>query len=358
MEWACLLLLVLAVLAWTVMQTLYAPAVAAVEALTPAATGNIGGMGLPVILSWPAAAALAGIAAWVVAKISLGLRSDYLAIATLGISQIIIAIMMNEDWLDRGVKNIINIGRWPVPHEVALQQSDWFIALAQFFQADIRVASSIFVGTCFVVLFSVVLLLVVLMSERLLNSPWGRMMRAIRDNPVAAEAMGKDVKKRQLHIFVLGSSIIGIAGALYVMRHGLLSPGSYNDALHVPDLGDDDHRRIRKQSRRDSRRLHRDAALGPGGKSWSNARPVPGSHDAGGTGQAADHRLGRADAPSAGRYRSAGCVALCAKRPDPREAQCQGLTLAGKTILVAVAPARPTSRHSETRLVNRSHHRA
>ena len=56
------------------------------------------------------------------------MRSDYLAIATLGISEIIIAILKHEDWLSRGVKNVIGLKR-PVPYEIDLQKSDWFINL-------------------------------------------------------------------------------------------------------------------------------------------------------------------------------------------------------------------------------------
>ena len=63
-------------------------------------------------------------------------------------------------------------------------------------------------------LFTVVLLILLLLAQLALNSPWGRMMRAIRDNEVAAEAMGKDVTARHLQVFVLGSAICGIAGAI------------------------------------------------------------------------------------------------------------------------------------------------
>jgi branched-chain amino acid transport system permease protein len=212
------------------------PAVSAVEAITPASTGNIGGLGLPVPLSWIAGGALAAGAAWVVAKTALGLRSDYLAIATLGISEIIIAMMKNEEWLDRGVKNVIEIGRWPVPDEVVLQQQPGFVAAAQALGLDPRTGSTIFVGVCFALLFTVVLLILLALAEYALKSPWGRMMRAIRDNEVAAEAMGKDVKRRHLQIFVLGSAVIGIAGALYVMLHGLLAPTSYADPLRYTFL--------------------------------------------------------------------------------------------------------------------------
>jgi branched-chain amino acid transport system permease protein len=66
----------------------------------PAVSGYLGGLGLPVILlAWPVGGVLAAGAAWLIGKTALGLRSDYLAIATLGISEIIIAVLKNEDWL-------------------------------------------------------------------------------------------------------------------------------------------------------------------------------------------------------------------------------------------------------------------
>ena len=71
------------------------PAVIAVEAVNPAAEGYLGGLGLPVIIAWPVGGLMAAGAAWIIGKTALGLRSDYLAIATLGISEIIIAILKN-----------------------------------------------------------------------------------------------------------------------------------------------------------------------------------------------------------------------------------------------------------------------
>ena len=98
------------------------PAVEAVEAVNPALQGNLGGLDLPIILAWPVGGLFAAGAAWIIGKAALGLRSDYLAIATLGISEIIIAILKNEDWLARGVKNVIGLDR-PVPKEIDLQES-------------------------------------------------------------------------------------------------------------------------------------------------------------------------------------------------------------------------------------------
>ena len=202
------------------------PAVENIEAVEPAKTGFLGGVGLPILFSWIAGGILAAGAAWVVGKIALGLRSDYLAIATLGISEIIVAILKNEDWLTRGVKNVSGLPR-PVPYEVDLQQTSWFQDLANVLGVTPIEFSSIFVKLCYAGLFGIVLLAVLWLSERALNSPWGRMMRAIRDNEISAEAMGKDVTGRHLQVFVLGSAVIGIAGAMLTTLDGQFTPASY-----------------------------------------------------------------------------------------------------------------------------------
>ncbi|MCB2137199.1 MAG: branched-chain amino acid ABC transporter permease [Rhodobacteraceae bacterium] len=203
------------------------PAVEIVEAFQPATYSNLGGLGLPVLLAWPVGGLLAAGAAWVIGKTALGLRSDYLAIATLGIGEIIIAVMKNEDWLARGVKNVISIPR-PVPYEVDLQQNPGFVEWAASFGSDPIAASTIVVKLLYAALFVTILLALIWASEKALNSPWGRMMRAIRDNETAAEAMGKDVTRRHLQIFILGSAICGLAGAMIVTLDSQLTPGTYN----------------------------------------------------------------------------------------------------------------------------------
>jgi branched-chain amino acid transport system permease protein len=200
--------------------------VSAIEAVNPASTGYLGGLGLPILLAWPAGGLLAAGVAWVIGKTALGLRSDYLAIATLGIAEIILAIMKNEDWLARGVKNVIGLPR-PVPFEVDLQNNPDFVATATDLGMNAVTASSIYVKLCYAGLFTVVLLLLLWMAQNALRSPWGRMMRAIRDNETSAEAMGKDVTKRHLQIFVLGSAICGIAGAMMTTLDGQLTPAGY-----------------------------------------------------------------------------------------------------------------------------------
>ena len=214
------------IVGYFIIRIFFDPATEAIEAFDSAKTGYLGGLGLPVLLSWIIGGVLAAGVAWFIGKVALGLRSDYFAIATLGISEIVIAILKNEDWLARGVKNVTGLER-PVPREINLQGDIWFNNFANWLGMDVISASTIFVKLCYAGLFMIVLLIVVALSERALNSPWGRMMRAIRDNEDAAEAMGKDVARRHLQIFIIGSAVIGMAGAMLVTLDGQFTPGTY-----------------------------------------------------------------------------------------------------------------------------------
>jgi len=240
-----LAMLAVLIVGFVAYRAVFDPATTAVEAINPASAGNLGGLGvaeffrlfgasqqvsleLAVWLAWPVGGLIAAGAAWVVAKTALGLRSDYLAIATLGIAEIIITVLKNENWLDRGVQNVIGLPRpWPIPFETDLQQAQWFIDMCQNHGWSLTTASSLVVKVGYVGAFSLVLLVVLALAELALKSPWGRMMRAIRDNENAAEAMGKDVKKRHLQVFVLGSMVIGIAGAMLAAYQGQFVPTTF-----------------------------------------------------------------------------------------------------------------------------------
>ena len=218
--------LVILVGGFFIYRAIFDPGKIAVEAVNPASTGNLGGLNLPILLSWPVGGLLAAGAAWIIGKTALGLRSDYLAIATLGIAEIIIAVLKNEDWLARGVKNVIGLDR-PVPYEIDLQNDPTFVERAAGLGLDPVTASTLYTKMGYAILFTIVLLIILWLAQMALKSPWGRMMRAIRDNETAAEAMGKDVTARHLQIFVLGSAVCGIAGAMMTTLDGQLTPGSY-----------------------------------------------------------------------------------------------------------------------------------
>ncbi|CAM4029494.1 branched-chain amino acid ABC transporter permease [Palleronia rufa] len=214
------------ILGFVLFRAVLDPGVAAVESVDASTTGYLGGLGLPILLAWPAGGLLAAGAAWVIGKTALGLRSDYLAIATLGIAEIVIAVMKNEDWLARGVKNVIGLPR-PVPYEIDLQRSSAFVERADALGIDPVTASGLWVKLLYGGLFAVVLAIVFVLAQLALHSPWGRMMRAIRDNEVAARAMGKDVTRRHLQVFVLGSAVCGLAGAMMTTLDGQLTPTTY-----------------------------------------------------------------------------------------------------------------------------------
>ena len=220
------------------------PAIEQIEAVDPAKTGFLGGLGMPVLFSWIVGGLFAAGLAFIVGKVALGLRADYLAIATLLIAEIVVSIIKHEDWLARGVKNVIGLKR-PAPYEIDLQTSSWFINLVEKFHSKklelvsslterqdllnqlVIDASSVYVKLCFAGLFLIVVIILLIITQKALYSPWGRMMRAIRDNEEAASAMGKNVVKQHLFIFILGSAIVGIAGAMMVTNDGLFTPGSY-----------------------------------------------------------------------------------------------------------------------------------
>ena len=238
------LIFTLVILLIPIMKFISGPSIDAIESIDAATSGYLGGLNLPIIFSWFVGAILAALVAFVIGKICLGLRSDYLAISTLLISGIIISLVKHEEWLSRGVKNVIGLKR-PVPYEIDLQNSVWFPKFIEFLNSsllssvsnldkrtallgDLVISSSgVFVKLCFALIFAFVLIVLLIFSEKALRSPWGRMMRAIRDNEDAAKAMGKNVVKRHLHIFMIGSAIIGFAGAMLVTYDGLFTPSSY-----------------------------------------------------------------------------------------------------------------------------------
>lgn len=221
-----IVLIAILVIGYFITRTVFAPARVSIAAVNPATQGYLGGLDLPVLVAWPVGALFAAGLAFVIGKIALGLRSDYLAIATLGISEIVIAILKFETWATRGVNNVAGLPR-PVPRPVELQGYPFVQSLADSLGISVVEAAALVEKAAFAALFLIVLAILITLSELALKSPWGRMMRAIRDNETAARAMGKDVKARHLMVFILGSGVCGLAGAMIVTLDGQLTPGSY-----------------------------------------------------------------------------------------------------------------------------------
>ncbi|MDP2779591.1 branched-chain amino acid ABC transporter permease [Devosia sp.] len=211
----------LVVLAWFAAYVIYRSQIDPAAAYIESTAGFIGGLGLNPVLGWMFGGLLAAVIAFFVGKISLGLRTDYLAIATIGISEILRALIKNMDWLTRGTMSVSPMP-WPTPLPQALQAQGVGIA-ESFVQARLG----------FLVLAVGLLVIVFYFIQRAYGGPWGRMMRAIRDNHIAASSMGKDVKGRQLELFVLGSVLMGVGGAMLVTFSQIFDPSGYQPINHT-----------------------------------------------------------------------------------------------------------------------------
>lgn len=211
----------LIVIAWIVAYIGYRSQIDPAAAYIEGSSGWVGGLGLHPVLGWAFGGVLAAGVAYVVGRICLGLRTDYLAIATIGISEIIRALLKNMDWLTRGTLTVSPIP-WPVPQPQDLQAQGLPIT-----------ESFIYARLGFLAVVLVILAAAFFLVQRAYAGPWGRMMRAIRDNYVAAASMGKNVTRRQLEIFVLGSVLMGIGGAMLVSFQQIYDPGAYQPINHT-----------------------------------------------------------------------------------------------------------------------------
>lgn len=174
--------------------------------------GFIGGFGLPVWLGWLVGGAAAGLIAYGVGHICLGLRSDYLAIATLGIAEIIKSFLKNADWLTHGTLTVSPLP-WPTLGPEAL---------------GFTMARALYLS-----LTAFIIALIFFLLTRAYNAPWGRMLRAIRDNEVSSLAMGKDVNKRRMEVFIVGSFLMGLGGAVLASFNGIFDPSGYIPLNHT-----------------------------------------------------------------------------------------------------------------------------
>lgn len=174
--------------------------------------GFVGGLGLPAWTGWIVGGALAGAVGYFIGHICLGLRSDYLAIATLGIAEIIKAFLKNSDWLTRGTATVSPLP-WPTPGPAEL---GFTLARAAYLSIT-----------------AVMIAVIFFLLHRAYHAPWGRMIRAIRDNETSAAAMGKDINRRRLEIFVLGCILMGVGGGALTTFNSLFDPQGYLPLNHT-----------------------------------------------------------------------------------------------------------------------------
>lgn len=176
---------------------------------TPEIAGRFGGFGLPVWFGWIAAMVVSGAAAALIGAITLRLRADYLAITTFGIAIAIQLVALNAETLTGGPFGIGFIPR----------------AFGGFEDRPIifNLANLALVGAVTALLYYAL--------ERLVRSPWGRVLRAIREDEAAALSLGKNANLFRIQAFALGSAIMGLAGAVQAHFIGFIAPENYISTL-------------------------------------------------------------------------------------------------------------------------------
>jgi len=174
---------------------------------TPLSPDHLGGFNLPVPVGMLGAMLTSGLLAYVVGKPTLRLREDYLAIATISIAETLRLLLKNEAWLTNGVQGLRDIPR-PFP---------------QTFGA--------FYDVFYLVLLLLLVAVVYLASERLIRSPWGRVLKAIREDEAVAASVGKDVFRFKMQALVLGAMLMGLGGSFYAHYVKFISPDTFNPLM-------------------------------------------------------------------------------------------------------------------------------
>ncbi len=185
----------------------------------------VGGFELPFALGLLAAMLVSGALALAIGIPTLRLRADYLGIATIGIAETVRLVLKNEAWLTNGVWGLQQI---PSPlYSVIHRHAAAYISAHPGLPEWQRLLISRAYNWFYLILVGVVLIAVYFILKRLIRSPWGRVLRAIREDEDAAAMSGKNVFAFKLQSLALGAMIMGIAGALYAHSVRFISPASF-----------------------------------------------------------------------------------------------------------------------------------
>ncbi|MER8500042.1 branched-chain amino acid ABC transporter permease [Mesorhizobium sp. M0904] len=176
---------------------------------TPDDAARLGGFDLPILVGWLGAMLVGGVAAAITGIATLRLRSDYLAITTFGVAVVVQLVALNAQKLTGGP---FGIGFIPRPLG-GLAETPLLFNLSNL------------------AIVSVVTLIVYLALEHLSRSPWGRVLKALREDERAAISLGKSARFYRVQAFAVGGAIMALAGALQAHFTGFIAPDNYLPAL-------------------------------------------------------------------------------------------------------------------------------
>jgi len=176
---------------------------------TPDAPDRLGGFGLPIVVGWLGGALAAALISFLIGALTIRLRADYLAIATFGVAVTVQLCALNLVSVTGGP-----FGIGFIPRPFADMAGDPLL----FGLANLGVLAAVVLG-------------LYLALERLVRSPWGRVLRAIREDETAARALGKNARAFRLQAFAIGGGIMGLAGAAQAHFIGFIAPDNYRPQL-------------------------------------------------------------------------------------------------------------------------------
>ena len=176
---------------------------------TPVSDGHLGGFGLPMALGWIGGMVAAGGVSAAIGWMTLRLRSDYLAITTFGVAVTVHLLFLNAQSITGGS---FGIGFIPRPFESLAEQPALFGLL-----------NLLLVGGLVTFLY--------LVLERLIRSPWGRVLKAVREDERAASSLGKNASDYRMQAFALGGALMGLSGAIHAHFIGFIAPDNYLSAV-------------------------------------------------------------------------------------------------------------------------------
>jgi branched-chain amino acid transport system permease protein len=163
------------------------------------------GLGQPFIVGLLAAGVAGGLLALLLGVTSIRLSSHYLAIATFAMAEIFRIFLTNEVWLTRGQFGISSV---PQPGKGA------FISISAY-------------PYFYLLLTVVVAAILLILTVRLTESPFGRTLRAIKGDETAARMLGKAAPRFKLRAFVVGGILAGFAGSLWTHSLGIVHVGEF-----------------------------------------------------------------------------------------------------------------------------------
>jgi len=197
------------------------------------------GFGLPLPVGIVAGMLVAAVVGLLAALPALRLKADYLAIVTLGISEII-RLTLQSSTFDEFLRDTLGVGTgggrgmglpqnptrelFLVDGQAGTPTALGEVVFGVFGESGLGIANTILLDWGYIAVLAAFVLGFYVLLERLGRSPFGRTLKAIREDQLVADSLGKDVDLIKIKVFVIGCALMGLAGILWFGSQGNVSP--------------------------------------------------------------------------------------------------------------------------------------